>query len=97
MVENIDYDFTEGYKHLLEPMVDRIRQICYENDIPFSFEFAIKNSAGSTEYAQEALLPMQKEMRLYDDKLSDISKVMVGYAPHKDVITLPDIDDSDTL
>ena len=97
MVENIEYDFTEGYRNLLEPMVDEIKKICYENDIPFSFEFAIRNSDGKTQYAQESLLPIQKEMRLYDDKLSDISKVMVGYNPYKDMIPLPEIDDSDAL
>ena len=97
MLETVNYDHTKEYEEILLPMINRIRKICNENDMPFSFQFAVKNEDGRTEYRQEALLPIQKEMYLYDDRLSEISKVMVGYNPARDSILLPTVNDSDTL
>ena len=97
MLETVNYDLSKEYEEKLVPIINQIKQICNEKDIPFSIQCAVKNENGTTEYKQEALLPIQKEMLLYDDRLSEVSKVMVGYNPSKDSILLPEIDDSDTL
>lgn len=97
MFETINYDHSKEYEETLVPIINQIKQFCNENDIPFSFQFAVKNENGKTEYKQEAILPIQKEMLLYDDRLSEVSKVMVGYNPTRDSILLPKIDDSDSL
>lgn len=97
MFETINYDHSKEYEETLVPIINQIKQFCNEKDIPFSFQFAVKNENGKTEYKQEAILPIQKEMLLYDDRLSEVSKVMVGYNPTRDSILLPKIDDSDSL
>lgn len=97
MIENINYDHTKEYEEKLLPLISQIKQICNETDMPFSIQFAVRNTDGQTEYKQEALLPIQKEMQLYDDRLTEVSKVMVGYNPSRDSILLPQIDDKDTL
>ncbi len=97
MMETVEYDFREDYKKMIEEHVKTIKSICNEHDIPFCIEIAVLNENGKTEYTQEHLLPCQKNMRLFDDRLSDVHKIMAGYNLGKTSIMLPDIDDSDTL
>jgi len=73
------YDKTKDFEEEILPLVEKLRQICSLNDIPFFFSAAITNDSSGTEYRTIALTPSITGTGLKKDYFKDFINVTNGF------------------
>lgn len=77
--ESVNFDVTQVYRNEIQPLINKIEKICYENRIPMFAAFATKESGRKTEYTHVYLSPTYVQNELKDDRLREFVRVIQGY------------------
>lgn len=77
--ENVKFDATQVYRNEIQPLINKIEKICYENRIPMFAAFATKEIGRKTEYTHVYLSPIYVQNELKDDRLREFIRVIQGY------------------
>ncbi|MBQ7424880.1 MAG: hypothetical protein IJV21_01295, partial [Lachnospiraceae bacterium] len=64
---NNEYDYTDIYKEQIEPLINRIQQICIDHNMPVFFACAVKNKNGKTDYKMDGIMTGSNSIKLYQD------------------------------
>lgn len=76
--ENEVYDKIKEYREEIEPLMDRLVQICNLNRVPLFICCAPKNTITKTTYVSRALSPAQFCLSLHENYFSDFLNVVNG-------------------
>ena len=86
------YNKEKEFEKFILPEIEKIKDLCVKNDIPFLMSFAVGNTEESTVYKTDGLLPGIQDIKLKDNKLKDMVSIMTGYS-EPESMDLMDLDD----
>lgn len=72
------YDKTDIYEKSVAPEIEKVRQVCAANRLPFFFSSAVKNDEDGTVYKNEGVLTGSFGINLKDDHFERFLGVLHG-------------------
>lgn len=81
----VEFDQSGLFRAEIQDRLDDLKRVCKKYSIPMFASFLIANGGGETKYANEVLTPsFINRNGIYDDKISEYMKVVLGYRTVKE-------------
>lgn len=73
------FDKKDDYKESVKPVVDQLKKLCIQKNIPFFFCACVKNTEDNSEYEKELFSGLANGLNLNKDFFPDFIKVTAGF------------------
>lgn len=94
MKEVTIYNRENEYNEKIAPKLEEIKNLCIKHDIPYVMAFATGNDDEKTSYEMDGLMPGVKGMKLTENKLNEVFRIISGYSQPGNVdMDKEDLDD----